>query len=431
MSLFTTHFKQYERLTNPSQSCSVHQCQTFPHSVCNHCDHHFCHDHSNEHENRCNQTVPYLTDAIDKLTIRISSVKPYGLEQLEQWRTEAYQAIDRYCNIKRLDLIERKQENFKKELVDLQTKLEELIQEENVVCDQLNKINHDIQLIEVKIIELEHLRLKLRPLIIEENLVASQNIFPLPHAHHTLHLKSGNESAIGTNERHLLVEREGKYLCLIDQNFTIIDEIPFNHNGIHSICWSSTINQFIIITFKELFTLDEKTMMLEKYCISFNEDWWRGTCSDDILFLSSAEWGSSIHEFNLRSQFQFIKAWNTPVTCGKDEIICDLKYNNGFLAVPIFNKHKEESRLDLRSSTTLDCIWSIHIHGRCRCCSINGDQWIVMDHDDYQFFHISADGRLLKTNKYEHHQRIEDITTWNDNHIVILTKKTINLHEIH
>jgi hypothetical protein len=418
-------------MINPSQSCSVHQCHSFPHSVCNHCDHHFCDDHSNEHENRCSQTLPYLTHTIDKLIVRISSVEPYCLEQLEQWRKEAYQSIDRYYYIKRQDLIETKQENLKKELDNLRNKLDELVPEEDSVHDQLKQINHDIQLIEVKLIELEHLRLKLRPLVIDENLVAIQQLFPLPHAYHTLHLKAGNESAIGTNERHLLVERDGNYLCLINRNFTIAHEMPFIHEGIHSICWSSTINRFIIITFKEIFILDEKTMLLETCCISLKEDWWRGTCSDDTLFLSSAEWGSSIHEFDLRSEFQFVKTWHTPVTCGKDEVICDLKYNNGFLAIPIYNKHKEESRLELRSSTTLDCIWSIHIHGRSRCCSINGDQWMVMDHDHYRFFHISADGRLLNTDKYEHHNRLEDVTTWNENNIVVLTKKTINIHEIH
>ena len=56
---------------------------------------------------------------------------------------------------------------------------------------------------------------------------------------------------------------------------------------------------------------------------------------------------------------------------------------------------------------------------------------IVMDHDYYQFFYISADGRLLNTDKYEHHHRLEDVTTWNENNIVVLTKKTINIHEIH
>jgi hypothetical protein len=60
-------------------------------------------------------------------------------------------------------------------------------------------------------------------------------------------------------------------------------------------------------------------------------------------------------------------------------LICDLKYNNGFLALPI-------------------C--SIRIHGRCRSRSINGDHWLVMDHDDRRFFHISAHGKFLKTNEY-------------------------------
>jgi hypothetical protein len=427
MSLFTTHFKQYEPLTDSSQSCSVHRCEILPHNVCNHCEHNFCDDHSSEHENRCSQIVPYLINTINKLLVRISSVEPRTLEQLERWRKESYQSIDRYCNKKRHDFIEKKKEYLEKELNHLQNKLNESTKEQN---NDHHQINHDLQLIEVKLIELEHLRLTVHPLIIEENLITPQHLFPLPHAHHTIHLKSANESSIGSNEKHLLVEREGKYLSLIDRNFTIVNEISFNHNVIHSICWSSTINRFIIITFKELFILDEKTMIIEKCPISSNLDWWRGTCSDNTLFLSSVEWGSAIHEFDLCSSFQFIKAWHAPITCEKDEIICDLKYNSAFLAIPIFNKHKEQSRLDLRSSTTLDCIWSTPIHGRCRCCSINGDQWLVMDHDDCRFFHISADGRILTTDKYEHHQRLEDLIIWNENNIVVLTKKTINLHEI-
>ncbi len=116
----------------------------------------------------------------------------------------------------------------------------------------------------------------------------------------------------------------------------------------------------LLITFEEILILEDKIMMLEQCPISLSSiDWWRGTCSDDTLFLSSVEWGSSIHELDLWSEFQFIRAWYAPVSWRKDEIICDLKCNNGFLALPIFNKHKDESRLDLRSSTTLECICSI------------------------------------------------------------------------
>ncbi|CAF1298700.1 unnamed protein product, partial [Rotaria sordida] len=112
------------------------------------------------------------------------------------------------------------------------------------------------------------------------------------------------------------------------------------------------------------------------------------------------------------------------------EIICDLKYKNNFLAIPIFNNHKDESRLDLRSSTTLECIWSVRIHGRCRCCSINIDQWLVMDYDEHRFFHISANGKLLKSDKYDQHQRIEDILQWGENDMVVLTKNSVNLHKL-
>jgi hypothetical protein len=285
-------------------------------------------------------------------------------------------------------------------------------------------------LAEVKVNELEHLRLTVHPLSIDEHLIVRRHLFPLPHPHQTIHLKTGLESAVGTNDQHLLVYREDKHLCLLDRNFNIVEETSFIHDHIHGICWSSTIARFIIITFKEILLLDEKTMTLEKCPVQSKIDWWRGTCSDDILFLSTVEWGSSIYEFNLRSSFKFVKEWHSPVTCQKEEIICDLKYNNGFLATPIFNKHKEQSRLELRSVTTLDCVWSIRIHGRCRCCSIDVDQWLVMDHDDCRFFHISADGKLLEAGKYDQHERLEDIIPWGTDEVVILTKKTINLHKL-
>jgi hypothetical protein len=44
--------------------------------------------------------------------------------------------------------------------------------------------------------------------------------------------------------------------------------------------------------------------------------------------------------------------------------------------------------------------------------------------------HISADGQILKTDKYEYYQQVEDVITWNENNLVVLTKKTIHLHEI-
>ncbi|CAF4975534.1 unnamed protein product [Rotaria sp. Silwood1] len=377
-----------------------------------------------------NQNLKHLADTVDKLVERLSSIQPSSLEQLEQWREAAYRSVDHYCEQKRYQLIETRQAHQKKELEQIRQKVNHLIEKHDDRQDHYDTIHHDIQLAEVKINELEHLRLNTHPLLIDEHLITRRHLFPLPHPSRTIHLKAGLESAVGTNDKHLLVDREGKHLCLLDRNLTIVNEVPFTHDGIHSVFWSSTIARFIIITFKEILLLDEKTMKLDQCPISSVADWWRGTTSEDTLFLTTVEWGSSIYEFNLRSSFKAGKEWHVPVTCKKEEIICDIKYNSGFLATPIFNKHKEDTRFELRSATTLECIWSIRAHGRCRCCSIDVDQWLLMDHDDCRFFHISADGKLLEADKYDQHDRLEDIIPWGQDSIVVLTKKSINLHAL-
>jgi hypothetical protein len=376
------------------------------------------------------QNLIHLTDTVDKLLERLSSIEPASFEQLAQWRQAAYQSIDRYCQHRRYELIDKRQIHQRKELEHLRNEINELIENDDIKQDHSNSINHNLQLAEIKINELEHLRLKLCPLSIDEHCIVRRHLFPLSHPHQSIHLKTGLESAVGTNDNHLLLHQEDKQLCLLDRNLSIVQTIPFIHDSIHSVCWSSTIARFIIITFKEILLLDEKTMTLEKCPIPWKIDWWRGTCSNDILFLSTVEWGSSIYEFNLQSSFELVKEWHAPLTCRKEEIICDLKYNNDFLAIPIFNKHKEQSRFELRSITAFDCIWSVQIHGRCRCCSIDVDQWLVMDHDDCRFFHISADGKLLEADKYDQHERLEDIIPWGIDDIVVLTKKTINLHKL-
>ncbi|UJR29284.1 hypothetical protein I4U23_010498 [Adineta vaga] len=374
----------------------------------------------------------HLIDIADHLSNRLSSLEPSSLEQLEQWRQTAYRTIDEYCEQKRHDLIEKKQIHEQREVDLLRSRITHLIDRHDQSEESYNSIHHDLQLAEIKINELEHQRFTLRPFNIQdEHFIIRRRLFPLSNPYQSIHLKAGLESALGTNDKHLLVDREGKDLCLLDRNLTLIEEIPFIHNGIHGVCWSSTMSRFIIITFKEILLLDEKSMKLERCSIvPAKNDWWRGTCSNDTLFLSTVEWGSSIYEFQLGGSFKLMKEWHSPITCGKHEIICDLKYNNGFLGIPIYNKNKEDSRFELRSISTMETIWSARIHGRCRCCSIDVDQWLVMDHDDCRFFHISADGKLLEANKYDQHERLEDIIPWGNDDIVVLTKKSIHLHKL-
>lgn len=376
------------------------------------------------------QTLTHLANIVDKLLGRVSSIQPSSFEQIAQWREEAYRSIDHYCEHKRQELIETRQIHQQQELEYLRDEINSFIEKNSDQQEHYNSLIHSLQLAEIKINELEHLRLKFRPLSIDEHCITRRHLLPLFHSYQSIHLKTGLESAAGTNDNHLLVHQEDKQLCLFDRDLSMVQETSFIHDSIHSVCWSSTLARFILVTFTEILLLDEKTMSLEKCPIPCKIDWWRGTCSNDALFLSTVEWGSSIYEYNLQSSFELVKEWHAPHTCRKEEIICDLKYNNDFLAMPLFNKHQQQSRFELRSITTLECIWSVQIHGRCRCCSIDIDQWLVMDHDDRRFFHISADGKLLEADKYDQHGQLQDIIPWGIDDIVVLTKKTINLHKL-
>lgn len=367
-----------------------------------------------------------LNEEIDQLSARLSTVKPFGLQQLKQWRDEAHVLVDEFYRLKRDTLIGKRRDSIKDELEHLKAKLARAHGKHD-----LETVEHELEIVDVKVNELEHLRLTIRPMKFDDRLIIQRNLFPLSHPHRTIHLKTGNECPIGSNDQHLLVDREGKHLTLLDHHLNIVGETNFNHDGIHGICWSKTLSRFIIILFREIYLLNEKTMKTEKCSIAHDVDWWRGTCSDDKLFLSTVEWGSSVYEFDLHSSsFQRLKVWHSPTTCGKDEIICDLKYSNNHLAIPISHKNRSESRFELRLASTFECLWSVNIHGRVRCCSINGDQWLAMDQDDFRFFHISADGGILKTDRYEHHEPLEDLIPWGENQLAVLTKNSVNLHEL-
>ncbi|CAF4224443.1 unnamed protein product [Rotaria sordida] len=194
----------------------------------------------------------------------------------------AYQSIDQYCKEKRHDLIEKQQEKHQIELHHLQNEVNQLTKEQDLTQNQYNLIKHNIQLAEIKLNEFEHFRLSLYPLIINEHLVVQQHIFPLSHPYRTIHMTNGIESSMAVNDKYLLVNRENTHLCLLDRNLKIINDIPFTHYNIHTIV-----------------ILDANTMLLEKCSISSNENWSHGTISEDTLFLSTAERGSSIYEFNL------------------------------------------------------------------------------------------------------------------------------------
>ena len=196
-------------------------------------------------------------------------------------------------------------------------------------------------------------------------------------------------------------------LCLIDRNFKIVRQTTWNHGDIRDICWSSSLNRFIIIGEKDVFSINEKTMSIDKFVTLSKRNWFSCTCSDSSLFLSTYELASSIIEYNLLPTMEIIKEWKSPVTCQKEEWITDMKYNNGSITLMIKNSSENTLFIELRNIKTLDRLWSFKMDcmdlqkRSFHCCLVNDEEWLVMDHDSDRLVHITKDGKMKSSCAYK------------------------------
>lgn len=199
-------------------------------------------------------------------------------------------------------------------------------------------------------------------------------------------------------------------------------------------CWSSTLDRFILTTEKIIFTLDQNTMTLEQCSIHIDneKEWSCGVCSDTSLFLSTGDMSACLYEYTLQPTIEFVKEWRLFSLYPKYEGILTFTYANGKLALIISNVHIFQRRLDLRSSTTLERLWSIQLNAVAHCCSINNDQWIIMELLKPRLLHISFDGKILQ--EYKVKTSSMDII-WNAiqfdiDTIVTFTMTNLNLHKL-
>jgi hypothetical protein len=121
-----------------------------------------------------------------------------------------------------------------------------------------------------------------------------------------------------------------------------------------------------------------------------------------------------------------MKERHAPETCETCEYIFDLKSNHQSLAMVIYNTENGETRLDLRSSTNLQRLWSVDVGQGFRCCLLHGEKWMVADALSRRLFYISNNGKLLKVNKYLYQPW--NIIQWGKYIIGVRTAEGINLH---
>jgi hypothetical protein len=218
----------------------------------------------------------------------------------------------------------------------------------------------DIDSVALTIGELERttFRIDIRPLEIDEYIDVSEvkefDLSSLPSAYRTIDCCYEGCKSLASSDRFLLMDQY-RNICLFDRELKLIKQSPWIHGIIYDMCWSSTLNHFIVINQSgAVLLIDENSMSIEYVETISVQNWWSCTCSETSLFLLTNEITSSIMEFNLLPSMQLVNQWPEPDKCTRDESIEDINFNHGTIALIIHNETQNAIHLELRSSDKFD-----------------------------------------------------------------------------
>ena len=108
-----------------------------------------------------------------------------------------------------------------------------------------------------------------RPLLIDDSIVQFKEIFEhefdpstFSSIYKTITYPTGSWRSLASNGRLLLIHQEPN-LCFVNAELTIVKQVLWPHERIKDICWSSTLDRFIVIVKDNIFLVDENTMSIE------------------------------------------------------------------------------------------------------------------------------------------------------------------------
>ncbi len=433
--------------------CAIDTCKRKSRALCHCCNKNLCLDHLKEHDDSFNLQVNPLVDELNTaadqlLNINVNDLISNCRQKLDQWRDDCYKTINLFYEEKCQELQQRCYERFdkyRKEIDQMKSKTNELIQEHEATYEDIpflkatiNDIKRNVNQFKEKGVIVDG-----HPLIINKDLVYIEewtlnelNISALPSPYQTIHCSDDGWPVMASNNRYLLLDQYPN-LYLFDTELTVFKQSPWKYDRIPDMCWSSTLNSFIIITAKDgVFLVNENITSVEPIQTIKKNQWLSCTCSDSTLFLTNQS-GCEILRFNLLSSFDLIKQRNSPdpESCEDDAFIHNIAYNNGTLALIIEHITNKTVKIELRSSEILDCLWSLPLditridNGRVnRVCLLKCDEWLVIDHNTSRLFHVNKDGKLKVTHKYN--LTPHNAVLFGSNILAIRTTECINFYRV-
>ena len=307
-----------------------------------------------------------LAEEVNALSARLVTFSSDDRQKLDEWRDNAFELIERVYEQKCDELKQRamqRKARLQTDVNQLRSRLTKSISEEELVTLKLN-----IDDVKRKVTQFEEqpMEIHAQPLVIDEKTICIEesktyelDLTKLALPYRKISCSDQSWPAMCANDRCLLVD-QSPHLILYDRDLKIIRQLLWAYGFIRNMCWSSTCDCFIIINNeKEVFLLRETCLSIDRFQTVEEQYWWSCTCSESSLFLTNTTMGTNIFQFNLIFPSQLVQRWKPPQSCKKHEYIDDISYHNGTLALVIKVSSTNTVQFDLRSSTTLDCLWSV------------------------------------------------------------------------
>jgi hypothetical protein len=236
-----------------------------------------------------------------------------------------------------------------------------------------------------------------------------------------------------TNNQYLLIGQSPQ-LSLFDRDLIVIKQCTWKYGPIRDICWSLGLNCFIVITdMNKAFLVNGFNLSIDSIEPIHNQLWMSCTCSNSLLYLVSLT--NAVVEFSLLPFISYKRRWDQPETSKKNEFIKDIACNDNILALVVASYLNKMVHLILRSLTTFDQLFSIHLDIKhpsyqlpIRCCPFKNNDWIVIEANTSHLFHVDKDGKIKGTLKYD--RQPYNAVLFGSNILVIRTDNTINFHQL-
>lgn len=440
-----------------SQACALCGSKRLSRALCNCCQQYLCRDHLQEHDHQLNARLEPLADHTNELIHRLQQfpidevLQPTRL-QLDQWRDSALKSIERIYAEKSNEMnqsIQQKLAELRQRTVQTQQTIAELIRQQESTNDQIQILTSTIENIEKQTNDLERqpMPLNIRPFIADESYIQfgsdkeinNENEFKLSAVIDGFGSTPLNSDCLSGNDHYILLHRHPT-LSLFDHNLNYIRQtLPYDDLSPVDLCWSSTLNHFLVLTGENLFILNPTKMILEKSNISVppRGHWHSLTCSPHSLYLIAYKWGCTLYQYDFdQLTFQLKRRWKQPISCTADESIDDFVHNQKNAIVMIV-QHRITNRkyFQLRNDLTLDRIWSVELNQclmtthRTRFTSINSNQWMIIDSTQSKILVFTEDGLFKQMIDYPHEKPYRALSL-TSNFLIVMAKNSINLHQI-